>query len=81
MDKVETVFDHNVTDDELKAVTGAEFTKEQYLSVSLSQDSEYCALYRLFSLRNDTEKASIYFNKIKNEELRASITEINEGII
>ena len=65
---METIFDHNVTKEELKAVCGsADITKELLCSVLHSQRSHYNVIYRLYTYRGDKEKAKEYADKIPND--------------
>lgn len=76
---VETIFDHNVTPDEVAAVLGTRMSRDEYLNLVTEADSEYALIYRLFLHRNDKATAEKYFGKIKSPELIASIVEVNEG--
>ena len=62
---METIFDHNVTKEEVKALTGFDLTKEEYLSVDDDQVGYYIDIYYLYKIiREDEEKAQEYFDKI-----------------
>ena len=67
---METIFDHNVTDEELKRFGGRECMEwirslqgDYYLN---SDDANY-HLGLLFSMRGDKAKAEYYFRKMKNK--------------
>ena len=58
--KLETIFDHGITDAEILALTdGYPESREEYL-YALDQDSAYADLYRLYSIRNDANKAAFF---------------------
>lgn len=64
---METIFDHNVTKDEIRELLGnPKITKEMFLSFGFSQNRHYVAIYKLYSLRKDKIKAKEYFDKIPN---------------
>lgn len=67
---METVFDHNPTDEELEwfggffescKVLGIDYTDEKYA------DSNYYQIGILYSMRGDKQKAQEYFDKLKNQ--------------
>jgi hypothetical protein len=67
---IETIFDHGVTDAEMLALTdGYPESRENYL-YSLDQDSAYADLYRLYSIRNDANKASFFLEQIKDSSFK-----------
>ncbi len=76
---VETIFDHSVTPDEVLAITGIVLSEKQYLDRVTDADSEWSALYSLFLVRGNPDRADEYFKKIKSDELRRAIIEVNEG--
>ena len=62
---METIFDHNVTREELDMLIGnPNMTIEKFLSLGLSRVQHYTAIYKLYLLRKDKEKANIYLDKI-----------------
>ena len=62
---METIFDHNVTEEEVNALTGFDLTKEKYLEHNDSQIDCYVDIYYLYKIiREDEEKAQEYFDKI-----------------
>ncbi|SJM96052.1 hypothetical protein [Crenothrix polyspora] len=71
--KLETIFDHNITDVEFEEILGEPETLDEYL-YSLSQDSAYAHLYFLYELREDMETAKLYLNKIKDDRYRKGLS-------
>lgn len=67
---METIFDHNVTSDELVTLLGSVVSREKYLSSPLDSDGENGMLYSLYSLRNDAAKAAHFLAKVKDKHLR-----------
>lgn len=66
---METIFDHDVTEEEVKALTGFDLTKEEYLSVDDDQIGYYIDIYYLYKIiRKDEEKAHEYFDKIPDSD-------------
>lgn len=62
---METIFDHGITKEELKKMLGSsDITKEKMLSFGLSQNQHYVAIYKLYMIRKDKEKANVYLDKI-----------------
>ncbi len=63
---METIFDHNVTKDELKAVTGFEdFNLDDFKD--WSQRDHYGLRYRLYRFRKDLIMAKKYADMIPND--------------
>ncbi|WP_394752807.1 hypothetical protein [Crenothrix sp.] len=61
---IETIFDHNITSDEILALTdGYQESQEDYL-YALDQDSAFADLYRLYSLRGNSDKALFFCDQI-----------------
>ena len=59
--KYETIFDHNITENERKSLTKAK-TKEDYLiEVNYNQKKCYSNLYSLYCIREDFETADKYY--------------------
>jgi hypothetical protein len=63
---METIFDHNVTGDEVVALCGVKKNRQQFLDWGLNQDEHNACIYRLYLMRGDKEKAMIYFAKLPN---------------
>ncbi|MBR6284762.1 MAG: hypothetical protein IKR25_10790 [Muribaculaceae bacterium] len=62
---METIFEHNITKDELLNVTGSSrWTREKILELSDSQIDHYTMIYRLYRYRGDYAKAKEYADKI-----------------
>lgn len=69
---METIFDHNVTPEELVRFVGPYSVEEAFSKGPAMYTNENDANYALgilFSMRGDKEKAQIYFDRIKNREL------------
>jgi len=77
INKLETIFDHNLTEEELKTAAWG-FSKEEYLSEIKSQENHYLKIYYLYLSRNDQKTAMEYFNKL-NEKRRMGIIELDEN--
>ena len=75
--KLETIFDHNLTEEELKTAAWG-FSKEEYLSEIKSQENHYLKIYYLYLSRNDRKTAMEYFNKL-SERSQKGIRELDEG--
>ena len=63
---METIFDHNVTDEELKNLFGMTMTKKEYLD-GLEQRKAYDHLFYLHQSRGDKKKAKKYLDKTPND--------------
>jgi len=75
--KLETIFDHNLTEKELKTAAWG-FSKEEYLKQITSQENHYLKIYYLYLSRDDKKTAMIYFNKL-SERSQKGIKELDEG--
>jgi hypothetical protein len=69
---METIFEHDVTKLEIEMLTSCaphkyRWDKDKYLKYSDS-DSINSDLYKLFTLRNQNEKAEGYLNNVKEPE-------------
>ena len=65
---METIFDHNITKEELKAVVGfSTVTKERLDSLGFTQRDHYGVIYRLYTYRGDHKTAKKYADKIPND--------------
>lgn len=69
---METIFDHNITEDELTFLFGHVVDKERYLSLTadIDTDSANGMLYSLYTIRNDNVTALKYLNKIKDKQYK-----------
>ncbi len=68
--KLETVFDHNITEEELsKLLYGDTESVEEYTQF-LNQDGAYSDIAQLLRSRGDNDKALSYISLISNNELR-----------
>lgn len=61
---METVFDHNITDEEFAMVIPYGRSKEFYLSY-ITQDSAYMHIAHLYYIREDSKKMVVYGLRIK----------------
>ena len=67
---METIFDHNVTDEEMINLFGSIYSKEEYLSdVGDSKNSVYVDLAYLFYERGLVNKAKAYIRKVSDVNL------------
>jgi hypothetical protein len=71
-DIMETIFEHDVTKLEIEKITSCaphkDFrSKETYTKVT-DVDTMYMDLYRLFTIRDDIEKAESFLKKVKEQE-------------
>ena len=69
---METIFDHNVTKEEMMRFVGPYDIEEAFAegpSMYTNENDANYALGILFSMRDDKEKAKHYFEKITNKEL------------
>jgi len=57
---METIFDHNPTDSELKAHFSRAIGKEEYMAAPLDQTTEYALIYSLYKMRGDEATAARY---------------------
>ncbi len=65
---METVFDHNITEEERIAIFGSKLvTKDFYLSLGGSQRDFYGDIYRLYTYRGDHKTAKQYADMIPND--------------
>lgn len=73
-DKVETVFEHNITEEEIQSIFYFPTTRNEFVSMINQMydndkdklDSINANLYNLFRLRKNKQKALEYFNKISD---------------
>jgi hypothetical protein len=68
----ETVFDFNMTPEEIIEMFGYAMSEAEYKEF-LSEDSRYADLYLLFRDRKDTERAQYYKSLIKSKSFRESL--------
>lgn len=69
---METIFDHNVTKEEMVRFVGPSDVEDAFKegpSMYTSEDDANYALGILFSIRGNNEKAKYYFEKITDKEL------------
>ncbi|MBR3830724.1 MAG: hypothetical protein IKJ52_05685 [Muribaculaceae bacterium] len=62
-EKIETIFDHNVTEEEIEILFGMTGYTEEYLQKK-PQDRNYAHIYCLYLIRKDEMTAMKYFNLI-----------------
>ncbi|MCH8028750.1 MAG: hypothetical protein IH874_02325 [Candidatus Dadabacteria bacterium] len=61
---METVFDHNITEQEQLALFGEVLTPERYLELVSMPAAAVDAIGALYTLRGDREKAQEYLNRV-----------------
>ncbi len=66
--QVETIFDHDITDDEQIALFDFIETPDDYL-FSMPQNNAWADIYSLYQIRGNVKKAESYLNKITNPRL------------
>lgn len=62
-EKIETIFDHNVTEEEIEILFGMTGYTEEYLQKK-PQDRNYAHIYRLYLIRKEESIAMKYFDLI-----------------
>jgi hypothetical protein len=72
--KLETIFDHNPTEDELEQLTGRVIDKEYY-EKRFNKDLLFFHIYSLYLIRGDKETADKYYLMI-SEEVRKNREEV-----
>lgn len=66
---METVFDHNITKEEIVGVFGYEGFKREWIEeLGVDQIGCYADIYRLYRMRGDQKKAEEYLAKIPDSE-------------
>lgn len=65
---MESVFDHNVTKDELELLFGTRNMTRERLDGLTNQEDNYAYLYRLYLLRKNREMATKYLSMIPDSE-------------
>ncbi len=70
--KIETIFDHHITEDEFKQLFDFEESQEDY-EYTLSQTDAYVDLHYLYELRGNLERAQFYLNQL-DEKTRNQLT-------
>jgi hypothetical protein len=69
---METIFDHNVTEQELRRFGGRDYfekAKQYGISPFPSEDDANYAIGLLYAIRGNQAKSKEYFNKVKSVEL------------
>jgi hypothetical protein len=64
--RMETVFDHNPTPEELRYLFLAGQDADAYKASHTDQEAEYGNIYALFMIRGDRPKALEYLEKIRD---------------
>ena len=67
---METVFDHEPTNEELKYLFLSGRSKEEYSASHVDQETEFGNIYALYMIRGNREKALEYLNRIRNPKER-----------
>jgi hypothetical protein len=80
MAKIETIFDHNPTDEELMRWGGPEafeYFKSKGIDFTdpVHEDSNYYMIGLLYASRGDRETARKYFSRIKHRDMLSTLTE------
>lgn len=66
---METIFDHNITKDEMLALYCFDYDKSDYLKES-NQYQCYKDIYRLYCMRRDTKTAKKYLDLIPDSDYK-----------
>lgn len=66
---METIFDHNVTKEEIESLLGYIPDKDVIIKKG-TQDAHYMMIYRLFRMRGLLEEAKKYFKMVKNTDYK-----------
>jgi hypothetical protein len=74
---METIFDHNPTDEEMVTLFGRSIPREEYLALPLGQESEFGHLYSLYKIRGDTATAGRYLNMIADPAYRRDLSMVD----
>lgn len=73
---METIFDHNPTDEELMRFGGREhFEKDKKYGIVPSADSNYYMIGMLYAMRKDYYKANRYWHKIKDKSILSTLVQ------
>ena len=64
---METIFDHNVTEDEVINIVGVPTSPKQYKRI-ISQSKAYEDIYYLYTERGNEQKAQEYLDKLPNDK-------------
>jgi len=70
--RMETIFDHNVTEDELKWLLNYPYTQKEYLDLIGNTDDHLVHIAELYFHRGKKFKAKRYINKVTDQNLRNS---------
>jgi hypothetical protein len=66
---METIFDHNITKDEIQALGMIRNTKEEYIK-DIGPETSNGDIFSLYILRGDYKRAGEYLSKIKDKSYR-----------
>ena len=69
---METIFDHKITEDELKWLLNRPYTLEEYLNLGGSVNDHFVHIAKLYYHRGKRFKARRYINKVTNPNQRNS---------
>ena len=67
MNKMETVFDHNITEKEMLKIFGFNESKNEFLESKQTQRWHYVTIYNLYSIRGNIVMAKKYLDMIPND--------------
>ncbi|MEO7958422.1 MAG: hypothetical protein ABIW76_17200 [Fibrobacteria bacterium] len=65
---IETIYDHGVTNEELKILLGDPVPKSEYQFLIGDADTEFGMIFKLYMTRGEEKKAKAYHAKIKDPE-------------
>jgi len=77
----ETIFDHDLTADELYKLTGFEDTTYKQYQIALTPNCALGDLWTLFKIRGDTQKAQEYFDRIKSKKYKWTLKFLEAGCL
>jgi hypothetical protein len=75
---IETIYDHNVMDDELTALFGdpdERLSKEDYIDMRDDLNSACADLYKLYKLRKNADTAQRFLNYISDATYRRCVAQ------
>lgn len=70
----ETIFDHAVTPKEMDVILPMVISKDKWLKLGKSQNTEWGHIYHLYMLRRDPAKAKEYLAKITDPEYAENVS-------
>ena len=73
---METVFDHNPTDEELKLVFGSQEKANRFRSEEHDRDTHLFFLAALMQIRNKPDQVKQCISRIEDREYRESVSQL-----